>query len=63
MIQQDARSEITALGFQISESFLAHQLHFVVQMSEWKGGLEPESNIFNFQFVPWKDKGGPKKKC
>ena len=27
-----ARSEIMALGSQISESFLAYQLHFVVQM-------------------------------
>ena len=31
-----------ALGYHISESFLAYQLHSVVQMSEWKGGVEPE---------------------
>ena len=30
-----------ALGSHVSESFLAYQLHSVVQMSGWKGGLEP----------------------
>ena len=29
------------LGSQISESFLAYQLHSVVHMSACKGGLEP----------------------
>ena len=37
-----------ALGSQISESFLAYQLHSVVQIYEWKGGLEPGKYYFEF---------------
>ena len=35
-----------------SESFLAYQLDYVVQMAGWNGGLESiESNILNLQLV------------
>ena len=36
-----AVSGIMALGSHVSESFLAYQLHSVVKMSGWEGGLEP----------------------
>ena len=36
-----SESEIMTLGSQIIDSFLAYQLHFVVQISGWKGVLEP----------------------